>query len=214
MKNLSIDNIKTIITIISTIASVFFGYFTIKTQIKSQKLPQVIQISKLLIENTFSWGINNIEPYLYKKFNYEIQEKLREFKNKNEEYLVYFDRNFVRILLELCNLELEQNTRISSTINKDFKNFSFYYLLALRTSQKNLGLKPYSYDFRMRNNLYQNIKTGKALLIIDKILSLSTISLAILFVVSLISFISLSYFIFSLLLIFLYCYLIFRGLLR
>lgn len=214
MKNLSIDNIKTIITIISTIASVFFGYFTIKTQIKSQKLPQVIQISKLLIENTFSWGINNIEPYLYKKFNYEIQEKLREFKNKNEEYLVYFDRNFVRILLELCNLELEQNTRISSTINKDFKNFSFYYLLALRTSQKNLGLKPYSYDFRMRNNLYQNIKTGKALLIIDKILSLSTISLATLFVVSLISFISLSYFIFSLLLIFLYCYLIFRGLLR
>ncbi|XHB95940.1 hypothetical protein AAFF39_05355 [Lactococcus garvieae] len=136
MKNLSLDTIKTIIAIVSTIASIILGY----SKIKSLKLPQVIQISKLLLENTFSWGIANIEPHLYHNFNYEIQIKLREFKSKNEEYLIYFDRNFVRLLNNLCDIEIEPNTKISPKTRQEFKIFSGYYLSSLKTAQKIWGL--------------------------------------------------------------------------
>jgi hypothetical protein len=182
MINIKLETLTYVLTILIPGISVAFATII---KIKSLKLPQIVETSRLLTENVFAWGIVNIEPNLYHDLNPQIQKNLKTFKHKYSKYFIYFDRDLLHSLDKICNANIQKDKKVPKSLQIEYKNFSFYYLQAVKISRRNLGLSKYKYNYRIKNNLYQHPKTSFILGIVDTaLISLTLLSLG-LFIFSL-----------------------------
>ncbi|WP_407350337.1 hypothetical protein VNN41_09850 [Lactococcus garvieae] len=207
MKELTLEIINYTCTATISIISISSGILMSKSAMKA---PQVIGTSKILLEEVFSFGLEHIENKLYKPLTLSIQKDLRDFQKHSRKYHIYFDREFVQLLNEICTAKSSDDATLQKNHQADYNNFSYYYFKALKTSRKNLGLTRYSYDFRIKNDLYTNPKTRKTLEITDKILLGLFLLCAFIFILSFAMFPSYSVVFFSLTFLMFYILLLFH----
>ncbi len=211
LKEFNPEFINSVISIISIVITGFLGLFTIIINKKALKLPQVINISKLLVEEVFSFGLLHIESNLYLPLTFSIQKDLIHFRKHIEKHLIYLDREFVRVLNNICDANYSAETEFANNLQADYQKFSILYFQALNTSRKNLGLTKYRYDFRMNNDLYYNPKISKILKKIDRILKLLLVTSILLFIISILFFPNFTTGILTLTFLLIYCSYLFRS---
>ena len=208
LKEFKPETFTSIFTVIFTGISVLS---TILINRKSLKLPQVIDTSKLLIEEVFSFGLLHLETNLYLPLTFSIQKDLINFRKHSKKYLIYFDREFVRVLNNICDANYSNEAEFANNFQADYEKFSKLYLQTLNASRKNLGLTKYKYDFRIKNSLYFNPKTSKRLEKIDTALYISFMGSLLVFAISITLFPRFTHDLFTLMFLLGYILFLFRG---